>query len=149
MKLTEEERELLMTEVAQALDHVTAPELRVTFGELLSAVDQGEIPDDLMPPLATLLEVGLESGRIRKVHLAPGEAAARRLYSRTPQARAAAGAAGQVNDALRALKGHVIEEISITRVNPGSFSLLLVTEHGKLQLRLDREGVRLQSLEVG
>lgn len=149
MKLTGDERELLMTEVAQALDHVRAPEMRVTYGELLSAVDQGEIPDDLLPPLETVLEIGLQSGRVRKVHLAPGETAARRLYARTPKGRALQGATDEVNEALRALKGHVVEEVSISQPIPGSFSLLVETEHGKLQLRLDRDGVRLQSLEVG
>ena len=149
MKLTEEERELLLTEVAQALDHVRAPELRVTFGELLSAVDQGEVPDDLMPPLETLLEIGLESGRIRKIYLAPGETTARRIFARTPRGRTAQGKTAEVNEALQALAGHVIEEVSITQPTPGSFSLLLATDQGKLQLRLDREGVRLQSLEIG
>lgn len=149
MKLSADERELLLTEVAQALDHVRAPELRVSYGELLSAVDQGEIPEDLMPPLETVLEIGLQSGRVRKVHLAPGETAARRLYARTPKGKALTSATESVNEALRALKGHTLEEIQITQPVPGTFSLLLETEHGKLQLRLDREGVRLQSLEVG
>jgi hypothetical protein len=149
MKLSGDERELLLTEVAQALDHVRAPELRVTYGELLTAVDQGEIPDDLLSPLETVLEIGLQSGRVRKVHLAPGETAARRLYARTPKGKALQSATDEVNQALRALKGHTVEEISISQPIPGSFSLLVETEHGKLQLRLDRDGVRLQSLEVG
>lgn len=149
MKLTEEERELLSTEVAQALDHVRAPEMRVTYSELLTAVDLGEVPEDLLSPLETVLEIGLQSGRIRKVHLAPGETAARRLYARTPKGQVLQGGTDEVNKALRALKGHTLEEISISQPVPGTFSLLLETEHGKLQLRLDREGVRLQSLEVG
>lgn len=149
MKLTEDERELLVTEVAQALDHVRAPDLKVTFGELLSAADAGEIPDDLMAPLESLLELGLESGRIRKVHLAHGEMAARRIYARTPKGRTAQGSAAEVNEALRALIGHTIEELSVTQPTPGSFSLTVATEHGRLLLRLDRAGVRLQSLEVG
>ena len=54
-----------------------------------------------------------------------------------------------MNDALRALIGHTIEELSVTQPTPGSFSLTVATEHGRLLLRLDRAGVRLQSLEVG
>lgn len=149
MKLTEDERELLSTEVAQALDHVRAPELKVTYGELLSAVDQGEIPEELFGPLESLLELGLESGRIRKVHLAHGEMTANRVYARTPKGRAAQGASAEVNEALRALAGHTIEEVSVTQPSPGSFALLLATDHGRVLLRLDRAGVRLQSLEVG
>ena len=149
MKLTEEERELLLTEVAQALDNVRAPELKVTYGELLSAVDQGEVPDELLAPLESVLELGLESGRIRKVHLAHGEMTAQRIFARTPRGRAMQGASAEVNEALRALVGHTIEEVSISQPGPGRFSLLLGTEHGRLVLRLNRSGVRLQSLEVG
>ena len=149
MKLTEEEQELLMAEVAEALDHVRAPELRVTYGELLSAADQGDLPDELMAPLETLLEVGLESGRIRKVHMAPGESTARKLYARTPKGSSKRDATESVNEALKALVGHTIQEFSISQPSPGSFSVTLETEEGKLLLRLDRQGVRLESLEVG
>ena len=149
MKLGADEREVLMAEVAQALDQVRHPELKVVYGVLLSAVDQGDVPNELMEPLQNLLQVGLESGRIRAVHTAHGEMAAQRVYARTPGARAVRGSADAINEALAALQGHTLEEISITPSGPGSYTLSLGTDQGKLLLRIDRHGVELRSLEVG
>lgn len=149
MRLAEDERELLMAEVGQAVEQVRTPETRAAFGELLSAVDRGEVPDDLMEPLQNLLEVGLESGRIRRIHRAPGETAARRVYGRTPRGAALSAAADEVNQGLRALVGQTIEEVSISPNGPGSYSLSIATDQGRLLLRLERQSVRLQSLEVG
>lgn len=149
MQLADDERELLLAEVAGALDQVRSPERRAAYGELLAAVDRGEIPDDLHEVLQVVLEVGLESGRIRRLHTAHGEMAARRLYSRTPGGRALREATDTVNQALRALAGRRIEELSITPQGPGAFLLSLATDDGNLLLRIDRQGVRLQSVEVG
>jgi hypothetical protein len=149
MKLTEDERDLLLTEVAQAVDQVRAPELKVQYGELLTAVDAGEVPEDLLEPLQTLLEVGLESGRIRRVHLAHGEMAARRVFSRTPRGRALGAAAEEVNRALEALSGQHVEEARVASTGPGSFSFTLTTDEGTVVLQFSRSGVALKSLEVG
>ena len=149
MKLAEDERELLMAEVAQALDQVRSPQLKVAYGELLTAVDQSEVPDDLMEPLQTLVEVGLESGRIRRIHTAHGEMAARRVYSRTPRGRAVRASTEAVNEALKALVGQTLQELSLSPNGPGSYSLTLGTDQGKLLIRLDRAEARVQSVEVG
>jgi hypothetical protein len=147
--LAEDEREVLMAEVAQALDQIRVPELTVTYGELLTAVDQGEVPDELLEPLQTLLEVGLESGRIRRVHTAHGEMAAGRVFSRTPRSRAVRSTTDELNASLKALEGQTIQELTLSPHGPGAYSLSIATDQGKLLLRMDRQGVRLQSLEVG
>ena len=149
MKLAEDERELLMAEVAQALDQVRSPQLKVAYGELLTAIDQADVPNDLLEPLQALVEVGLESGRIRRVHTAHGEMTARRIYSRTPRGRALRASTDAVNQALEALAGQTLQEVTLTPNGPGSYSLLLATDQGKLLVRLDRSEARLQSLEVG
>jgi hypothetical protein len=149
MNLSEDERELLLTEVAQALDQVRSPELRIRYEELMTAVDQSEVPEDLLEPLQTLLEVGLESGRVRKVHLAPGEMAARRLFARTPKGKALEAGAAEVNRALEAVAGHPIEEARVAATGPGSFSLTLTTDEGTLLFQFSRAGVTLRSVEVG
>lgn len=149
LKLAEDERELLVTEVAQALDQVRSPELKVQYGELLTSVDQSEVPDELLEPLTSLLEVGLESGRIRRVHLAHGEMAARRVFSRTPRGRHLQERAEEVNQALAGLQDQTIEEIRVAANGPGSFSLTLTTDEGTVVLHFSRAGVSLKSLEVG
>jgi hypothetical protein len=149
MRLAEDEREVLLAETAQALEQITVPELRVRYGELLTAVDQGEVPEELLEPLQTLLEVGLESGRIRRLHTAHGEMAAGRVYARTPAGQAARASAEAVNQALAALEGRAVREVKVGTHGPGRYSLTLATDAGTLLLRFDRQGVRLQSVEVG
>ena len=149
MKLSDDERELLMTEVAQALDQVRTPEMRVSLGELLTAVDLGEVPEELYDPLQNLLEIGLESGRIRNIHKAPGETAARRLFGRTPRGEALKTTAAEVNEALSALRGQKLQDLGITADAPGVYSLFLETEEGTVLVRLDRTGVSLRSVELG
>jgi len=149
MKLNDDEREVLLAEVAQALDQVRSPEAKVAYGELMTAIDTGEVGEDVVEPLQALLEVGLESGRIRRVHTAHGEMAAQRVYARTPRGRAAREATEGVNEALQALEGHVIQELSVSVQGPNGYALSLGTDQGKLLLRFDRQGVRIQSVEVG
>lgn len=149
MTLSDDERELLSIEVAQALEQVRSPEARVRYGELLAAVDAGEVPEDLLEPLQGVLEVGLESGRIRRVHTAHGEMTANRVFARTPRGRQLHQSAGEINSALAALEGHSIRELKITPSGPGSWAIHASTDQGTLLIRLTRQGARLQSVEVG
>ncbi len=149
MTLADDERDMLLTEVAQALDRMTVPEMRVRYGELLTAVDQGEVPDELLEPLQHLLEVGLESGRIRRVHTAHGEMAANRVYGRTPAGKAVRDSVDGVNQALAALAGQVVHEVKVGTHGPGRYSLTLATDQGTFLVRLDRKAARVQSVEVG
>lgn len=149
MKLAEDEREVLLEEVAQAVDHVRAPEAKVKYGELLTAVDQGEIPEDLLGPMETLLEVALESGRIRSVHKAHGEMAALRVWARTPKGRAIRETTSAVNEALESISGAELHEVSLSPSGPGAYSLTLATDRGQVLVRLSRQGAKVQSVEVG
>ena len=149
MRLSDDEREVLLAEVAQALEQVRGAEARAAYGELLTAIDGGEVPEDLLEPLQVLLEVGLESGRIRRLHLAHGEMAAQRVYARTPAGAAVRASAEAVNEALQTLQGRAIEDVRIAAHGPGAYSLTLGTDQGTLVVRVDRRGARLQSVEVG
>src|SRR5688500_16093743 len=113
MQLAADEREVLLAEIRQAVDQATNPRMRQAYQELLTAADASEIPDDLMPPLEPLLEVGLESGRIRRMHTAHGEMAAQRVYARTPAGLALRSQADAVNEALKALAGHTLLSLTV------------------------------------
>jgi hypothetical protein len=54
-----------------------------------------------------------------------------------------------VNTALEALEGHALRELKITPSGPGAYALHVSTDQGTLLVRLTRQGVRLQSVEVG
>lgn len=149
MTLNDEERELLRLEAAQALDQVQAPQLRALYAELQTAADLGEVPEELVPALQDLLEIGLESGRIRRVHTAQGEATGRRLWGRTPRGRGIQQSAEEVSEALQALAGRPLTFVSLSASGPASYTLTLGTDRGRLLVKLERQGARLQSLEVG
>ena len=108
-----------------------------------------ELPDEALEPLQTLLEIGLESGRIRRVHLAHGEMAARSVFQRTPKGRALQASAAEVNQALGGLQGQKIEEVRAAATGPGAFSLTVTTNEGTVLLHFNRGGVSLKSVEVG
>jgi hypothetical protein len=59
----------------------------------------------------------------------------------------AATAAG-VNAALESLKGRSLDQISITVIGPGVFSVSLVAGGAELTVRLDGAGARLASVGV-
>jgi hypothetical protein len=149
MRLSPEEKDLLQVEVAEALGQVRSPEMRALYAELLEAVEAGDVPDALIEPLTSLLAVGLESGRIRRLHTAYGEMTASRMYGRTPQGQAVRASTEAVNEALKALEGHVLQEVTVSPHGPGSYSVSLGTDQGKVLLRLDRQGARIQSVDVG
>lgn len=149
MTLAEDEQEVLLAEVAQALEQVTRPEMKAAYADLLAAVHTGEIPEDLEAPLQTLLEVGLESGRIRRLHTAHGEMAAQRVYSRTPRGRAVRASTEAVNTALGVLQGQSLEDITLSPAGPGVYTLSISTDQGRVLLRLSRLEARVQSVEVG
>ena len=50
--------------------------------------------------------------------------------------------------ALGSLRGHRLEDATLTAVGPGSYTLSLATDEGRLSIRLDRQGARIASVEV-
>jgi hypothetical protein len=140
-------------------------ELEVALGEVeavLAAAPKGEYRDRLVTlrheldgdglgadgtaELDRLIEIALQSGRLRAVYGPGGEAAATRLYRRLPSGRGLTASAAEVNEALRALSGQVLEDLSLTVSGPGAFGLALTVGGRELSVRLDRQGVRLHSV---
>ena len=79
--------------------------------------------EGLLPPLERLLEMGLETGRIRQVHTAHGEMAAIRVFQRTPRGSAMKATCDAANEALRSLQGQSLEGLAFAVRGPGAFSL--------------------------
>ena len=149
MRLLEDERQVLLGEIDAVAQQLRNAAAREVYAELRAAVEAGEVSEGLMPHLERLLEMGLETGRIRHVHTAHGEMAALRVFQRTPQGSALKATCDAANEALRSLQGHVIEGLTFSVRGPGAFSLTLETDQTTLTLHLDRHGVRVRSLEVG
>ena len=140
-------------------------ELEIALGEVdavLAALPDGdyherlellrdELPGGALSAESTveldrLIEIGLQSGRLRAVYGPGGEAAATRLYRRLPSGRELAASAREVADVLGSLSGQVLDDVAVTVNGPGAFGLALTVGGREIAVRLDRQGVRLHSV---
>jgi len=153
------------TEAARLV--VRGAELEVALGEVdavLAAVPEGDYRERLVAlrgeltgdgpgdegvaELDRLIEIALQTGRLRAVYGPGGEAAATRLYRRLPSGRELSASAAEINEAFRALSGQVLEDVALSVNGPGGFTLALTVGGRELTVRLDRQGVRLHALGV-
>lgn len=141
-----EAREVVLAE-AQAV-HAMAVDagMREQLADLVAAVDDGEIGETELALAESVLELGLQSGRIRAVYGPGGEQAALRTLRRLPRGRDRAESTSEVSAALGTLVGTKLDSISIAAVAPGAFILTLGAGGVSASVRLDAGGARLTSL---
>ena len=149
MKVATAEQELLAPEIAAFAAALHDPAARARYEALGEAVTAGEVDEDLVDGLAAVLEVGLLNGRFRRLYGPEGEQTLSRVYGRTPLGAARAAEAAAVTKALAALQGQVIEAITVAASGPGGYSLTIDTDRCEINVRLDRGGVRVNSVEIG
>jgi hypothetical protein len=116
-------------------------------GGLVAEIDEGSVVEEV-ETLERILELGLQTGRIRALYGPGGEQAALRLYRRLPHGTEVAETVDAVNDALRSLAGRELESIQVRSVGPGAFALTVQTGGAELSISLDRQGARLSSVGV-
>jgi len=119
---------------------------RGQLAALAAELEEQEVSDELLPVLERIVDLGLQSGRIRSVYGPSGEQAALRLHRRLPAGAESQASAREVSEALGALRGRVLEEVSIAVNGPGAFTLSLAADGLELTVRLDRNGARLSSV---
>jgi hypothetical protein len=140
--------EVALGEAQAVLALVHDPERRGRLSDLVAAVQDGELGEEDAQALEELLELGLQSGRIRSVYGPEGEQAALKTYRRLPGGRSLAESAADVNDALAALSGRVLEDVKVQAGGPGSYIVTLAVDGLELSVRLDRAGARIHSVGV-
>ena len=121
---------------------------RDRLASLAAAAAEGEIGGEDAEALEQLLELGLQSGRLRALYGPGGEQAALKVYRRLPRGAALAESAREVSEALAALEGKPLDSVSVQAVGPGAFVLALTAGGVELSLRLDRQGARLSSVGI-
>jgi len=141
-----EAAEVALAETQAVLAMAQDQGYRDRLADVVAAVSDGHVFEDEAADLEQVLELGLQSGRIRAVYGPAGEQAALRLYRRLPRGTALAESAREVTDALAALRGKRLDSIELSAVGPGAFSLSIATDGVELSLRLDRQGARLASV---
>jgi hypothetical protein len=143
-----EAQEVALAETQAVLVMARDDEYRGRLASLQAAASEGEVAGEDAETLQELLELGLQSGRLRALYGPGGERAALATYRRLPNGAAVAASAREVSDALRALAGQELRSISLASVGPGAFTLSIAAGAAELTLRLDRQGARLHSVGV-
>jgi hypothetical protein len=146
LALKGEAREVALAE-AQTVQAMARDEtMRGRIAELVAAVDDGEVGEEAAELLESVLELGLQTGRIRAYYGPGGEQAALSTLRKLPRGRLRTDTARDVSAALQALAGARIEAVKITAVAPGAFSLAIEADGVQAAVRLDATGARLTSL---
>ena len=149
MQLRAEEREVALAEAQAVFAVAGEPAYRDELARLITAVDDGGLGDEEAETMERLLELGLQTGRIRALFGPGGEQAALRLYRRLPRGKELRDRAAAVGEALAALSGRRFDSLRLEPVGPGAFVLHLAVEGTDVSVRLDRQGARLTSVASG
>ena len=146
VQLRGEAAEVALGEAQAVLAMVVDGERRLRLADLIAAIGDGEVAGEDAEALEELLELGLQTGRVRAHYGPGGEQAALRVYRQLPRGRELSESAREVSAALGALAGRPLEGASIQAVGPGAFVLSLAAGGTELSVRLDRQGARLASV---
>jgi hypothetical protein len=143
-----EAAEVALGEAQAVLSMVHDPERRLRLADLVAAIGDGEVDGADAESLEELLELGLQTGRLRALYGPGGEQAALSVYRKLPRGRSASQAAREVSDALKALEGRALEKVSVQAAAPGEYIVEINTDGLQLSVRLGRNGARLGSVGV-
>ena len=146
--LSGEAAEVALGEAQAVLAMISDDERRGRLADLIAAVGDGEIADADADALTELLELGLQTGRLRAVYGPGGEQAALRLFRKLPRGKELDASARDVTGALASLVGKPLENARIEAAGPGSFLVSLSVDGLDVSIRLDRQGARLTSVGV-
>ena len=143
-----EAQEVALAETQAVLAMARDEAYRDRLASLQAAATEGEVDGEDAETLQELLEIGLQSGRVRAVYGPGGERAALATYRRLPNGAAVADSAREVSEALKALEGEELRSVSLAATGPGAFTLSVAAGSAEITIRLDRQGARLHSVGV-
>jgi hypothetical protein len=146
VRVSGEAAEVASAEAQAVLAMVQDEERRGRLADVVAAIADGEVSGQDADALAELLELGLQTGRVRAVYGPEGEQAALALYRRLPLGRELTESTRDLNEALQALEGKTIERVAVNALGPGEYGVTLSTEDYELVLRLGRAGARLATI---
>jgi hypothetical protein len=148
VELHGEAQDVALAETQAVLAMARDDRYRARLAALQASVTEGTVDGDDAETLQELLEVGLQSGRLRALYGPGGERAALQTYRRLPNGSAVAASAREVSEALTALQGQELRSVKLEAVGPGAFTLALAAGAAEITVRLDRQGARLHSVGV-
>ena len=146
VRVSGEAAEVARAEAQAVLAMVQDETRRGRLADVVAALEGGEIEGEDADALAELLELGLQTGRVRSVYGPEGEQAALALFRRLPLGRELTQSTRELNEALTSLEGRTIERLSVSAVGPGEYGVTISTEGYEIVLRLGRAGARLATI---
>ena len=146
VRVAGEAAEVARAEAQAVLSMLQDEGRRGRLADVVAALDGGEIEGEDADALAELLELGLQTGRVRSVYGPEGEQAALALFRRLPLGRELTASTRELNEALTALEGRTIDKLSVTAVGPGEYGVTISTDDYEIVLRLGRSGARLATI---
>ena len=141
-----EAREVALAEAQTVQSMARDDAMRSRLAELVSAVGDGDVDGDSAELLESVLELGLQTGRIRAYYGPGGEQAALSTLRKLPRGKVRSQSTREVSAALEALAGSTIDAVKIAAVAPGAFTLSIEAGGVRASVRLDGNGARLTSL---
>jgi hypothetical protein len=145
-ELKGEAREVALAEAQTVLALAQEGQVRARLAGLVAALEGGDVDDDDADLLENVLELGLQTGRIRAYYGPGGEQAAVVTLRRLPRGRARTESTHDVSEALHAFAGKRLDAVRIASVAPGAFTLSLEAGGLDLTVRLDAQGARVTSV---
>ena len=145
-RVSGEAQEVARAEAQAVLALVQDEGRRARLADVVAAVDEGVVEGPDADALAELLELGLQTGRVRALYGPGGEQAALGLFRRLPLGKEIAETTRELNEALSALEGRTIEKVTVSAVGPGEYGVTVSTEDFEIALRLGKAGARVASI---
>jgi len=142
------QRDLLLEQIAFFLRAAPDAQARQNYEALQAAVTQQSVPPELVPRLEAILEVSLSGDRLRRTLGPAAQLSLHELFQKTPRGQARAAEIGTLNRALARLRGGTLTEIGAAQRGPGAYALTIATTACRIVVRLDTDGVRVESLDV-
>ena len=146
VRIAGEAADVARAEAQSVLALVQDERRRGRLADVVAAVDEGLVSGHDADALAELLEVGLQTGRLRAVYGPGGEQAALGLFRRLPLGKELTRSTGELNEALGSLEGRTLERVSVHAVAPGEYGVSISSEGFELEVRLGRSGARISSI---
>jgi hypothetical protein len=148
VRLGGEAAEVALAEAQAVLALVHDDERRGRLADLIAAVGDGGVDGTDADALQEVLELGLQTGRVRAIYGPAGEQAALKVYRQLPGGRELGKSTQEVTEALASLEGKQLETVRIQATGPAAFLVTLVVDGLEVSVRLDRQGARLNSIGV-
>ena len=144
--LNGEAREVALAEAQAVLAMARDEGMRGRVADLVGRVDEGTVDGDAGDLLEQVLELGLQTGRIRAYYGPGGEQAALKTLRGLPRGRTRSESARDVSEALAALTGKTLDRVAIAAVAPGAYTLSISADGLETSVRLDGSGARVVSV---